>query len=157
MVIRVGIVGMDALAGYSAENRVKLQLTDLPIDVLHVILRKLNTIEALSSLVDVDHPRLNAALRTHLSTTTLDFVAVCADTNEIGPLPSAVLDRFCSSILPKIHPFVRSLHLERMTWKRILRAGRFPRLSRLHIANFHPSMMSPKLLGTKFTRILVVR
>lgn len=75
------------------------QLMDLPDEIIMIILKKLDNVEVLYSLMDINS-RLNLIL--HDSSFTNKIILM---TSIDLPLiqPDLLLDRFCSEILPKIH------------------------------------------------------
>ncbi|CAF0949006.1 unnamed protein product [Rotaria sp. Silwood1] len=98
-----------------------LNLNALPDEILIFILKKLDHVEVLYSLTGVNKRRTTIAhdsiFTSHL---TLYFSDKC-----IKPLPDPILDRFCSQILPEIHPKIEWLNLEPTSMECILCATNY--------------------------------
>ena len=74
-------------------NQSEIQLLDLPNEILLIILKKLDNIDALYSLFGINNERLDILLEDDVFTNTLNFVST---------VDHLVLDRFCISRLPRI-------------------------------------------------------
>jgi hypothetical protein len=108
-------------------NRSKKNLLDLPDEILLIILNKLNNIDVLYSLLDINNGRLNILAQENTFTNILKFVSI-KDTS--------LIDRFCSYILPRIHHNVRCFILDPVLMERILLATDYPNLTELKIFHF---------------------
>jgi hypothetical protein len=108
-------------------NRSNVHLLDLPDEILLIILNKLNNIDVLYSLLDINDGRLNILARENTFTNILNFVSI--DDN-------SVIDRFCSDILPRIHHNVKCFILYPVLMERILLATDYPNLIELKISHF---------------------
>ncbi len=102
------------------------ELSDLPDEILMIILKKLNNAEALHSLIGVNK-RLNRILHDPIFTSHLSLMSGLSNSS-IYPLPDPILDRFCSQILPEVHDKIRWLYLESSSMKRILLSTNYPNL-----------------------------
>jgi hypothetical protein len=78
-----------------------VQLNDLPDEILLIIFKKLNNVEALSSLFNVNK-RLNKIVHDSIFTSDLTLLKYLSHDSTYS-LPDPLLDRFCSEILPSIH------------------------------------------------------
>ena len=99
-----------------------VQLMDLPDEIILVILKKLDNIDVLYSLMDV-HTRLNRILHEPLLTSK---IALIKPTDEL-------LNRFCLQVLPQIHRQIQWFNLESTSMERILLSSTYPNLRQLHI------------------------
>ncbi|CAF1559983.1 unnamed protein product [Rotaria sordida] len=109
-----------------------IQLNDLPDEIIFIILKKLNKLDVLYSLMDVNK-RLNNIVHDPTFTNGLTlFNNLSCDC--ICPLPDLMLDRFCSQILPKIGHKIKWLDLEPFSMERILSTN-YPNLFGLGIYN----------------------
>ena len=116
-------------------NRTDIHLLDLPVEILLKILKRLNNMDVLYSLIGVEG--LDILAQDEIFTNTLSFVFTDNDsTNEL------MLNRFCNDILPRIQYNVKCLVLETTTMDRILRAGIYPNLTQLKIFKFHADFYS---------------
>ena len=103
-----------------------LQLLDLPDELLLIILKKLDNIDVLYSLVDINNNRLDVLAQDKLFTSILNLVL----TDE------KIFDRICIDILPRIDHNVKRLILESSSIKRVLLAGNYLNLTNLKLFKF---------------------
>ncbi|CAF1553732.1 unnamed protein product [Rotaria sordida] len=122
-------------------NLSNIGLLDLPYDILLIILKKLNNIDVLYSLLDVDNQRLDVIVQENTFTNTLNFV-LTTSTDDISPFTDSILDRFCINILPRIHHNIKSLILDSISMERILLAADYPNLTELKLFNFNGKIVS---------------
>jgi len=123
-------------------------LLHLPSEILHIILKKLNNMDVLYSLLGVDNQRLDTILLDKTFTNSLSFV-LTTTTNDLLPITGSMLDLFCIDILPKIHCNVKFLTLHSEFMERILRAADFPNLSELRLYNVSDNTISRYFTGKK--------
>jgi hypothetical protein len=135
-----------------------LQLTDLPDEILMIIFKKLDNIELLYSLIDVDL-RLNKILNESIFMNRLTLVSFVPSRlvvlrslslYRIYPLLDPILDRFCLHILPKIHQKVKWLDLEPLSMERILLAANYPNLFGIALLNIQAERALQLLSGKIF-------
>ncbi|CAF1434138.1 unnamed protein product [Rotaria sordida] len=110
-----------------------VQLNDLSDEILLIILKKLNNVEVLSSLFNVNK-RLNKIVHDSIFTSDLTLLKYLSDDSTYS-LPDPLLDRFCSEILPSIDHKIKLLTLESLSMKRILLSTNYPNLNGLGIYN----------------------
>ncbi|CAF2887789.1 unnamed protein product [Rotaria sp. Silwood2] len=122
-------------------NQCKIDFLDLPTEILVIILKKLNNIDVLYSLFDVNNQRLNNIIEENTFTNTLNFVLPTL-TDDILSISDRMLDRFCMNILPKIHHNVKSLILNSLFMERILVVADYPNLSELKLFKFNGKIAS---------------
>jgi hypothetical protein len=108
-------------------HRSNVHLLDLPDEILLIILNKLNNIDVLNSLLDVNNGRLNILAQENTFTNILKFVSI----DDIS-----LIYRFCSYILPRIHHNVKCFILDPVLMERILLATDYPNLTELKIFHF---------------------
>lgn len=105
------------------------QLSSLPDELVLVILKQLNNIDVLYSLMGLDQ-HLDEIIRDPCFTSVVNLMKsnnINSDQNE------TFLVRFCSDILPKIHHLIKRLQLDLTMMERILLAADYPNLSHLDI------------------------
>jgi hypothetical protein len=107
-------------------DRSNIHLLDLPDEILLIILKKLDNIDVLYSLLNIENNRLDILAQDKLFTNTLNLVL----SDEI------IFERFCRHILPRIHGNIKYLILESSAIKRILLAGSYPNLTNLKFFKF---------------------
>ena len=94
-------------------NRTDTHLLDLPTEILFTILKKLDNINVLYSLIGIGTERLELLAKDETFTNTLNFVST--DTADICSIADSILNRFCRDILSRIELNVKSLILESMS------------------------------------------
>jgi hypothetical protein len=87
-----------------------VQLTDLPDEILVLILKKLNNVEVLYSSIGVNI-RLDQIAIDPIFTEHLPLITRSSN-GFINSLDDSMLDRFCTEILPRIHCNIKWLALE---------------------------------------------
>ena len=133
-------------------NRPHLQLTDLPVEILIKIFKKLNNIDLLYSLIGVQG--LDLLAQDKIFTDTLDFVSTNSD-DDNHSFDERILQRFCTDILPRIQSNVRYLILEGTMMDQILRAALYSNLTQLKIFKFHANTFSSFCTGKKLMDSLI--
>ena len=127
-----------------------LHILDLPNEILFLILTKLNNMDVLYSLVDKDNQHLDTVAQHHTFTNNLNFVSI--DSNEnVSSVSDTMLDRFCTSVLPRIHSNVKSLVLESTSMERILVVTNYPQLTKLKFFNMNLEIFSRYFTGKQHT------
>jgi len=111
-----------------------VQFMDLPDEIIMMILKKLDNVEVLYFLMNVN-TRLNQIVNDSIFTTKITLMK---STDLTSILPHVVLDRFCFQILPKIHQKIQCLNLESASMERILLAADYPNLRQLEIFIIDP-------------------
>jgi len=127
-------------------NLHSVHLFDLPNEILFLILKNLDNIDVLYSLLDVNNQRLDVIAQKQTFTNNLNFVSMSSK-NDICSISDPILDRFCFDILPRIHHNVKSLILESVSMERILLAANYSNLTELKIVNFNQEIFSRYFTG----------
>jgi hypothetical protein len=129
-----------------------LILIDLPDEILFIILKKLNTVDAFYSLVDVNRRFNRLALDSQyvrdLDLTTMKNIDSMDD--KTSPIDIQFLSRICEKILPRIHHHVQKLIVEQDLMKQVLLAGNYPRLYSLSLVNVQEEILYQYLTGIVF-------
>ncbi|CAM4841158.1 unnamed protein product [Rotaria magnacalcarata] len=99
-------------------NEHNVHLLALPNEILFLILKKLDNIDVLYSLLGINNQRL-------------DIIA-----------QQQIFNRFCVDILPRVHQNVISLIVEFGSLECILRVGNYPNLTELQLFNFNKAVIS---------------
>ncbi|CAF3815115.1 unnamed protein product [Rotaria sp. Silwood1] len=113
-------------------SRSNVNLLDLPDAILLIILKKLNNIDVLYSLIDVNNEHLNSLAQEKIFSDTLNFVSI----DNVSAIDQEKLDRFCKDILPKIHENIKCFILEPISMECILLAADYRNLTELKLINF---------------------
>jgi hypothetical protein len=120
-------------------------LLDLSNEILFTILKKLDNMNVLYSLIGISIERLDLLAKDKIFTNTLNFVLT--DVDDVCSIPDPILNRFCNDILPQIHCNVRCLTFESMIMERILLAGDFPNLTQLKMFKFNRDFVLRYFIG----------
>jgi hypothetical protein len=131
-------------------NEHHVHLCDLPNEILLLILKKLDNVHVLYSLLGINNQRLHTLVQQEIFSNILNFLPILQSTDDISSISCSILDRFCISILPRIHQNVKSLTLESDSIECILRAGNYPNLTKLKLFNFNKSIVSRYFMGKIF-------
>ena len=123
-------------------NRSNVHLLDLPTEILLIILRKLNNIDVLYSLLDINNGRLDILAQEKTFSNILNFVHIDN---------MSLIDRFCVYILPRIHHNIKYFILEPVFMERILLAAVYPNLTELKLFNFEQQIASKYFTGKYLT------
>jgi hypothetical protein len=127
-------------------NRSSVHLLNLPNEILLIILKKLNNIDVLFSLWNINNERLRILASEETFSNVLNFVSIdniCS------------IDRFCIDILPGIHQNVKYLILKPVLMERILLATNYPNLTRLKIYYFKKEIIS-RYFTSKYINIRMI-
>jgi hypothetical protein len=131
-------------------NKNNLNILDLPDEVLLIIFKKLITIDALYSLVNVnkrfDRLVLNALHIRNLDTTNMVIKSYYDRTFSIS---NNMLSEICQKILPRIHHQLNELIVDQNSMEHILTVN-YPQLDSLSLVNFPNEILFQYLKGTLF-------
>ncbi|CAF3418679.1 unnamed protein product, partial [Rotaria sp. Silwood1] len=133
-------------------------ILDLPDEILLIIFNKLNTIDALYSLVDVnerfDRLVLNSLHIRNLDTTSMVIKSYYDRTFSID---NNVLPKICEKILPRIHHQLNKLTIEQNSMERILLTVNYPQLYLLSLVNFQEEILFQYLTGNSVLHDLLTQ
>ena len=129
-------------------NESKFRLLDLPNEILLIILQKLNNIDVLYLLWNINNKRLNSLAEGKMFSSTLDF----ASSDRCSLINQYKFDEFCVDVLPRIHLNVQCLIVEPMEMERILLATDYPNLIQLKLVNFEEKFASHHFTSKKKIR-----
>ncbi|CAF3203245.1 unnamed protein product, partial [Rotaria sp. Silwood2] len=131
----------------------EINILDLPDEMLLYILKKLNNIDILYSLVDVNQ-RFDRLILNSLYTHDLNFT-----TNSLMNYKSKeyneVLDRICKIILPKIHHQINKLTLGQFSLEHVLCTFNFPKLNSLSLVSFQFEALLPYIVECSILYYLI--
>jgi hypothetical protein len=121
-------------------NQSDIHFLDLPNEILITILRKLNNIDVLHSLLGITNYRLHTLAKSNVFTNALNFVTT-SSADDCCSISEAMLNRFCIDILPQIGHNVKCFILEPLSMERILLATHYPNLTKLKLFNFRQDIL----------------
>ncbi|CAF1141202.1 unnamed protein product [Rotaria sordida] len=136
-------------------NQCNINLLDLPTEILLTIFKKLDNMDVLYSLFDINNQRLDNIIQENTFTNTLNFVLTTL-TNDFLSISDPILDRFCTNILPKIHYNVKSLILNSLSMERILLVADYSNLCEIKIFNFNIQSPCRRLFQRQITDLILV-
>ncbi len=123
-----------------------MNLLDLPNEILLMILNKLNNMDVLYSMLDVDNHQLDILAQGNTFTNALNFVLTTTN-DAIVPLADRIVDRFCQNILPRIDQNIKCLILDSKSIEDILRSGNYSNLTELKLFNFNGKIVPRYFTG----------
>ncbi|CAF1119132.1 unnamed protein product [Rotaria sordida] len=115
-------------------NHKTIHLLDLPDEILLIIMKKLDTMDVLYSLLGVNK-RLNQMARSINETMSLDFSTKLSN-DEFSSFDRVKFDRFLYEILPQIHYNVIGLTLDFFSMKHVLLTCEYPNLRMIVTDNY---------------------
>jgi hypothetical protein len=118
-----------------------MNIFDLPDELLLCILTKLNNVDILYSLVDVNQ-RFDRLALDSIYIGDLDFTP-----SNKSEEYAQFLDRFCTNILPRIHYQINKLTLDDLSIERLLHIVDYPQLYSLSLAFCQPETILKYLTG----------
>ncbi|CAF4237485.1 unnamed protein product [Rotaria sordida] len=128
-------------------NQSNATFLDLPNEILFNILMRLEIMDILYSLLDIENQQLNMIVKDQKFATSLNFVLTMI-TNSVLLIDDCKLDRFCINILPKIALNIKSLIVESKSMERILLAADYPNLVLRKFFNFNNKTTSKTFYST---------
>jgi hypothetical protein len=129
----------------SSKNNVNI--LDLPDEILLVIFNKLNGIDALYSLVDVNE-RFDRLVLNAVRIRTLDMTKMMIKSyyDRTFSLDSNFLSKICKQILPQIRHQINELIVEQNSMKHVF-PHTYPQLDSLSFVNFEKEILFQYLTG----------
>ncbi|CAF1147435.1 unnamed protein product [Rotaria sp. Silwood1] len=126
----------------------KLNILDLPDEILLIIFNKLKTVDAIYSLVDVNE-RFNRLVFNSLHIRKLDTTNMVIKSyyDRRFSIDNNILSKICEKILPRIHHQLNELIVEQNSMKYILLTGNYPQLDSLSLVNFQKEILLQYLTG----------
>ena len=121
-------------------------LNDLADELLLNIFRKLNNIDVLYSLQNVNQ-RLNRIIHDSIFSTQLTFVQWLPHKYIDLFSSEMMLNRFCLEIFPDIHENIKCLDLESSSMKDVLCAANYPNLHSLGLWNINEESVQSLFTG----------
>ncbi|CAF3699409.1 unnamed protein product [Rotaria sp. Silwood1] len=100
----------------------RIELSDLPDEILMIILKELHNSEVLYSVMGINK-RFDRIVNDSIFTRNLTLITPFNDLNQLtGP----ILDRFCLQIIPQIHHKIEWIHIESSWIEPILQVTNYP-------------------------------
>jgi hypothetical protein len=125
-----------------------MNILDLPDEMLFIIFKKMNMVDVLYSLVDVNQRFhrlvLDSLYISHLNLTNKTLL------NGKSPIANQFLNRICEKILPRIHHKINKLTVQPLSMKCILLPINYPQLHSLSLVNFKQKVLLQHLTGIFF-------
>ncbi len=130
-------------------NKIRLNILDLPDEILFIILKKLNMVDVVYSLVDVnqrfDRLAVDSLYICDLNITNI--MSINSLYNQTSLIDTKVLSKICQKILPRIYHQVHKLTVEEYSMKPILFAATYPQLYSLSLINLQEEILYQYLIG----------
>ena len=118
----------------NVSNKNSLNLLDLPNEVLLIIVKQLNMIDVLYSLVDVTE-RLDQLVLNPISTRILDMTCVRMELlpDRVYSIDDHVRERICKNVLSRINDQVNELIVDQSSINQVLHTTDYPQLHSLSL------------------------
>ncbi|CAF3173951.1 unnamed protein product [Rotaria sp. Silwood2] len=140
-------------------NKNELNILDIPDEIFFIIFKKLNTVEVLYSLVDVnrrfDRLALDSLYINNLNMT--DTMTINSFYEQPCSIDAQVISKISEKILPRIHDQVHKLTIEEFSIKPILLAVNYPQLYSLSLINFQEEMLYQHLTDDVILRDVLTK
>ncbi|CAF1531776.1 unnamed protein product, partial [Rotaria sp. Silwood1] len=142
----------------TTSNKNNLNILDLPDEILLVILNKMNTINILYSLADVNE-RFNRLIFHSIHIRNLDTTSMVINSyyDRNFSLDKNFLLRLCEKILPRIHHQLNELIVEQNSMEHILFTVDYPQLYSLSLVNFQEEILFQYLTGDSILHHLLTQ
>ncbi|CAM4983274.1 unnamed protein product [Rotaria socialis] len=139
-------------------NNNKLNILNLPNEILLFIFNKLKTIDALYSLVDVNE-RFDRLIFDSLHIRNLDTTSMVIKSyyNRNFSIDKNVLLRISEKMLPRIYHQLNELIVEQYSMEHILFAFNYPQLYSLSLVNFQEEILFECLTGDSILHHLLTQ
>jgi len=129
-------------------NYNRLNIVNLPNEILIIILNKLYMIDVLYSFVDINE-RFNRLVLDPHYIYHLDMT-MNLSVNHVSSIVNQVLTRICEKVLPLIHHQVNKVSVEPYSMKHILHTTNYPQLYSLSLVCFSERILFQHLKGILF-------
>jgi hypothetical protein len=125
-----------------------LNILDLPDEILLMIFNKLNGIDALYSLVDVNERFDRLVLNSlHIRTLNMTKMVIKSHYDRTFSLDNNFLLKISERILPRIRHQITELIVEQNSMKHIFLTDTYPQLNSLSFVNFEEEILFQYLTG----------
>ena len=133
-------------------NNNRLNILDLPDEILCFIIKKLNMINVFNSLVNVNQ-RFNRLVFDSLYVHDLNMGTIMNINSwydQASSIDPEVLSSICKKILPRIHSHVHKLTVAEYSMKQVLLAANYSQLYSLSLIDFQAETLYEHLTGVVF-------
>ena len=139
----------------ATDNRVNL--LDLPNEIFLILMKKLNMVDVLYSLVDVTD-RWNDLILNPLYVRLVDLTCVRVAPNDdwIYSTDDHVIDRLCQDVLPRINDHVKELIVDQHSLGRVFHATSYPQLESLALIDIDDQFYFKFMEGKSFLLMVEV-
>jgi hypothetical protein len=121
-------------------NNSTVGIVDLPDELLLTIFKKLDNFDVLYSLMGVNKKLDSVACDINF-TRSVDLMTISLNAVDESGI-NAILDRFCTHILPRIHNNLECLTVEACFLHRVMHASNYLNLRKLTLVNIERNMAS---------------
>ncbi|CAF4160160.1 unnamed protein product [Rotaria sp. Silwood2] len=112
-------------------SSLNVNIFDLPDEILIIIFNKLNNVDLLYSLIGIN-PKLDKIVCDICFTKDINLMTISPNDTSDSRF-NAMVDRFHTQILPRIHNNVESLSIQASLLQRILHSNNYPNLHKLNL------------------------
>ncbi|CAF2117090.1 unnamed protein product [Rotaria magnacalcarata] len=138
-------------------NNNHLNILDLPNEILFIILKKLNMVDVLYSLMDVTQ-RFDQLVFDPFYIRNLNMISMTMKSfyDRTYSIDNQVLDGICKNILPRIYDQVNELVVEQYSMERVLHTVNYPHLYSLTLIDFPEEVLLNYLTSNTILRKLLI-
>jgi hypothetical protein len=130
-------------------NNNRLNIVDLPNEILLIIINKLNIGDVFYSFVDINKRFAELILdRLYIRNLNMTNMTMKSFYDRTFSIDDQVLSRLCKNILPQIHDQVNHLTVEQDSIERIFLTSDYPQLYSLSLVNLKEETFLQYLTGT---------
>ena len=134
-----------------AAMNIQVNLVDLPSEILLIIMKKLNMVDVLYSLLDVTQ-RWNDLILNPLYVRRLDLTSVTVTPSDdwICSTDDRIVEQLCRHVLPIISDQVKTLRVDQHILGRVLHASNYPQLDSLELIDIDDQFLFKFMQGKSF-------
>ncbi|CAM4895107.1 unnamed protein product [Rotaria socialis] len=135
----------------------RLNILDLPNEILFIIFNKLNMVDVLYSFVDINQ-RFDQLVFDpfYIRNLNMTFMTMKSFYDRMYSINNHVFDKICKNVLPKIYHQINELIVEQNSMERVLHNINYPQLYSLTLLGFSENVLFNHLTSNKILRQLLI-
>ncbi|CAF4418142.1 unnamed protein product [Rotaria socialis] len=138
-------------------NMNRLNILDLPNEILFIIFNKLNMVDVLYSFVGINQ-RFDQLVFDpfYIRNLNMTFVTMKSFYDRMYSINNHVLDKICKNVLPKMYHQINELIVEQNSMERVIHNINYPQLYSLTLLEFSKNALFNHLTSNKILRKLLI-
>ncbi|CAF3492767.1 unnamed protein product [Rotaria socialis] len=135
----------------------RLNILDLPNEILFIIFNKLNMVDVLYSFVGINQ-RFDQLVFDpfYIRNLNMTFVTMKSFYDRMYSINNHVLDKICKNVLPKMYHQINELIVEQNSMERVIHNINYPQLYSLTLLDFSKNALFNHLTSNKILRKLLI-